>query len=176
MEEIVVLENKRYEDERGYFFEIFSYRDLEKNGIKTKFVQGNQSKSKKGVLRGLHFQKKHSQAKLIRVINGKILDIAVDLRRESKTFGSVFEIVLSSDNGKSIYIPKGFAHGFLSLEEDTVIEYLCSDFYYPEYDSGIIWNDEELNINWGIENPIISKKDSELQSLKKFVESGVEIE
>lgn len=181
MEKIVVIENKKIGDERGYFFEFFSYRTLEKLGIKDRFVQGNQSKSQKGVLRGLHFQEKHAQGKLIRVLNGRILDIVVDLRRDSKEFGKIFKIELSEENGKSIYIPKGFAHGFLSLEENTIIEYLCSDFYYKEHDSGIFWNDKDLNIDWeieknGIENLIISEKDRNQKSFREFIESGVVIE
>lgn len=180
---LVVLEPEIYSDERGFFFEVFSKRKLLEKGIDMEFVQCNHSKSQKGVLRGLHFQRKRSQSKLIRVLSGAILDIAVDLRKNSETFGKNFKIELSAENRKMLYIPKGFAHGFLSLSENTEIEYFCDEFYASEYDDGIIWSDEELEIDWDLEKYslkksqlIISKKDNQLQSFKEFLKKGGEIE
>jgi dTDP-4-dehydrorhamnose 3,5-epimerase len=128
--------------------------------IKNDFVQDNESLSRKNVLRGLHLQlPPHAQAKLIRVIKGSILDVAVDLRKNSDTFGQHFKHVLSGENKKQLYIPEGFAHGFLTLEDDTLINYKCSNYYHAESESSILWNDPDLNIDWGIQNPILAEKD-----------------
>ena len=167
---LIIIKPKKFEDERGYFFESYNFLEFKKFGIKLNFVQDNHSKSKKGVLRGLHFQRKHPQGKLIRVIKGKIFDVAVDLRKKSETFGKWFGLILSEENSLQFYIPPEFAHGFLSLQDDTEVIYKCSDYYYPEYDSGIIWNDETLNINWPLEQIdklIISEKD---KNLPKFID------
>lgn len=182
MEGLVLIEPKIFEDERGFFFEFFSKKELKKLGIEDEFVQGNHSKSSRGVLRGLHFQKKQSQGKLVRVLKGAILDVVVDLRKNSKTFSKYYKVELSEKNRKMIFVPKGFAHGFLTLEDDTEVEYMCTDYYAPEYDSGVVWNDEELNIDWEFEKYklergeiTLSEKDSNQQSFRKFLESGGDI-
>ncbi|MGL5459254.1 MAG: dTDP-4-dehydrorhamnose 3,5-epimerase [Cetobacterium sp.] len=176
---LVVIEPKIYSDERGFFYEFFNRQQLLKYGIDEEFVQGNHSKSNFGVLRGLHFQKEQAQGKLIRVLKGEILDIVVDLRKDSETFGKYFKIILSESNRKILFVPKGFAHGFLTLQDDTEIEYLCTDFYAPAFDSGVIWNDKDLDIDWELEkygleegNLIISEKDKNQQTLKEFIEKG----
>ena len=181
--DLIVIEPTVFGDNRGFFLETYSKRDFLEIGISMEFVQDNHSKSKKGVLRGLHFQLKNSQGKLVRVTNGSVLDIAVDLRRESNTFGKYFSIEISKKNRKMLFIPKGFAHGFLALENDTEIEYFCDEYYSPEFDSGILWNDKDINIEWNfekynlkIEDILLSEKDKKLQTFKEFVESGVVIE
>lgn len=169
---LIIIEPKIINDERGYFFESYNLLEFKDFGIDCDFVQENQSKSKKGVLRGLHFQKRHSQEKLVRVLKGKIFDVAVDLRKDSQTFSKWFGIELSEYNKKQIFIPPNFAHGFLSLEDDTEIIYKCTDFYYPEYETGIIWNDDFLNINWPlseIDKLIISEKDMNLPKFKSYI-------
>lgn len=179
---LVVIEPKIYSDERGFFYEFFNKQQLLKYGIDEEFVQGNHSKSGFGVLRGLHFQKQQAQGKLIRVLKGEILDVVVDLRKDSETFGKYFKIVLSENNRKILFVPKGFAHGFLTLQNDTEIEYLCTDFYAPAFDSGVLWNDKDLNIDWELEKYglkvkglIISEKDKNQSTLKEFIEKGGEI-
>lgn len=174
---LVVIEPKIYRDERGFFYEFFNRQQLLKYGIDEEFVQGNHSKSSFGVLRGLHFQVQQAQGKLIRVLKGEILDVVVDLRKDSETFGRYFKILLSEGNRKMLFVPKGFAHGFLTLKDDTEIEYLCTDFYAPDFDSGIIWNDKELGIDWELEKYglkeeelIISEKDKNQQTLKAFID------
>jgi len=160
-----------FRDERGLFFESFSEKIFRNNGIEASFVQDNQSYSTKNVLRGLHFQKApYGQGKLVRVIKGKALDIAVDIRKDSPTFGQYESIILDSEKSNMFYVPEGFAHGFLALEE-TILVYKCTNYYNKESESGIIWNDPDLNIKWGILHPIISQKDLELGRLKdlKFI-------
>jgi dTDP-4-dehydrorhamnose 3,5-epimerase len=132
------------------------------------FVQDNQSKSKKGVLRGLHFQKKHPQGKLVRVLRGKVFDVGVDLRSDSETYGEWQGVILSGENKKQFYVPEGFAHGFLVLSETATFAYKCTDFYHPEDEGGIIWGDKDINIDWPLDNIdeiILSEKDKELNSL-----------
>lgn len=179
---LVVIEPKIYSDERGFFYEFFNKQQLLKYGIDEEFVQGNHSKSSFGVLRGLHFQKQQAQGKLIRVLKGEILDVVVDLRKDSETFGKYFKIILSENNRKMLFVPKGFAHGFLTLQNDTEIEYLCTDFYAPTFDSGVLWNDKDLKIDWELEkyglkvkDLIISEKDKNQSTLKEFIEKGGEI-
>ncbi|AUP79396.1 dTDP-4-dehydrorhamnose 3,5-epimerase [Flavivirga eckloniae] len=167
-----VLKPKVFEDKRGFFLESFNKKKFEKEtGVTTNFVQDNQSKSSKGVLRGLHFQtSEYAQAKLIHVIRGKVLDICVDIRKESSTFGKHFSIVLDDIEHKQVYIPKGFAHGFLTLEDDTIFSYKCDNFYNKESESGILYNDKDLGIEWNypLEKLIISEKDKQLSSFKDF--------
>ena len=135
-----------------------------------KFVQDNESKSSKGVLRGLHFQNPpYSQGKLIRVIKGEVLDVAVDLRKNSPTYGQHYKIILSEENKPMFYIPEGFAHGFLTLKDDTVFSYKCTNFYNKQSEGGIMWNDSVLNIDWNIKNPLISQKDKTNISFMDFV-------
>ena len=164
-----VLELEVYKDDRGVFFESFKKNELEKTlGYKIEFVQENQSISRKGVLRGLHFQKgEAAQAKLVRVAKGKALDVVVDLRKDSTTYGQHLKIELSAKSKKAIFIPKGMAHGFLALTKKVVLSYKCDNYYAPEKESGIIYNDSNLNIDWGIKNKnfILSEKD---MALPKF--------
>jgi len=159
-----IIEPKVFGDERGYFMETYNYEDFKNSGLDMVFVQDNQSKSKRGVLRGLHFQKKYPQGKLVRVTKGEVFDVAVDLRRESETYGKWISIILSQENKKQFYLPKGFAHGFLVLSEEAEFVYKCTEFYHPEDEYQIKWDDEIIGINWPIENVeeiILSDKDCE---------------
>jgi len=170
IEGLVVIEPNVFEDDRGHFYESYNRERFEKNGIKDLFVQDNQSLSQKGVLRGLHFQNPPcAQAKLIRVIKGKVLDIAVDLRKESPTYGEHYSIELSASNKKMFYIPTGFAHGFLTLEDDTIFSYKCSNFYNKESEDALLWNDATLGIDWKIINPLLSDKDKEAPSFNQYI-------
>lgn len=162
IKDLYVIEPVVFGDERGYFLETYNYKDFIDIGIDKVFVQDNQSKSKQGVLRGMHFQHEHQQAKLIKTISGEIYDVAVDLRSNSHTFGKWFGIILSAENKKQFYIPEGFAHGFLVLSKEAEITYKCSDYYHPEFEDGFLWNDEGIGINWPlekIEKVILSEKD-----------------
>ena len=157
-----------FEDERGFFFESFHEEILRKQGIEVRFVQDNQSFSVKGVLRGLHFQNSpYAQGKLVRVISGKVLDVAVDLRKNSPTFGEHYKVVLDAEKNNMLYVPDGFAHGFVALE-DSIFFYKCTNYYNKESEGGILWNDETLKIDWGVENPIVSSKDKELLTFNQF--------
>jgi dTDP-4-dehydrorhamnose 3,5-epimerase len=150
--------------------ETYSYKDFEKFGINEKFVQDNHSRSIKGVLRGLHFQiEPFAQSKLVRCIRGEIFDVAVDIRPDSKTFKKWFGVILSEENKRILYIPKGFAHGFVVLSEVAEVEYKVDNFYSPEHERGIIWNDPDIGIEWPIDNPILSEKDAKLPTLKEFL-------
>lgn len=155
-----VIEPQIFADERGVFFEAYSKEKFLNSGISDNFIQDNQSVSNKNVLRGLHFQSgSFAQAKLVRVIRGAALDIAVDLRKNSSTFGKHFSIELNENNNLIFYIPVGFAHGFVALQDNTVFEYKCSALYNKPSEGGILWNDPILNIDWGVKNPILSGKD-----------------
>jgi dTDP-4-dehydrorhamnose 3,5-epimerase len=161
-EGLFVFEPKVFDDERGYFFESYNLSRLTANGIKCDFVQDNESKSSYGVIRGLHYQlPPHAQTKLVRVIVGKILDVVVDIRRNSKTFGSYYSVELSGENKRQIYVPPGFAHGFSVLSEYAIVNYKCDNFYAKEFERGINLLDPNLNIDWKIEKPkqIVSSKD-----------------
>lgn len=163
IEGLYVVQPYIFEDERGYNFEAYNERDFIQAGLDLKFVQDNRSTSKRGVLRGLHFQKKYQQGKLVSVIQGKVFDVAVDIREGSKTFGKWYGIVLSAEKKNMLYVPEGFAHGFLVLSDMAEFEYKLSDFYHPEDESGILWNDERLGIKWPIEKNmqvITSERDS----------------
>jgi len=158
-----------YGDDRGYFMETYNQNDFKEAGIDLDFVQDNQSKSKKGVLRGLHFQKEHPQDKLVRVISGEVFDVAVDLREGSPTYGNWHGVILSAENKKQFFVPKGFAHGFLVLSESAEFAYKCSDFYQPSDEGGIIWDDSEISIDWPIPvgmKLLISEKDTKWGSIK----------
>ena len=162
IEGVVILEPEVFGDERGYFFESFSQRDFEEKVCKTTFVQDNESSSRYGVLRGLHFQKPpHAQAKLVRVVKGKVLDIAVDIRKGSPTFGHHVSIELSGENKRQLFIPRGFAHGFAVLSDEVVFQYKCDNYYVPHSEGGILWNDPALGIDWKLpeEDVILSEKD-----------------
>ena len=152
---------KVFEDSRGYFFESYNKQDFDKLGIKDCFVQDNQSLSDKDVLRGIHFQKEpFAQGKLVRVLQGSVLDVIVDIRKDSPTYGKHFKQILSETNKLTIWIPTGFAHGFLTLENKTVFFYKCTQYYNKESESSILWNDPKLGIDWGIQYPVVSEKDS----------------
>jgi dTDP-4-dehydrorhamnose 3,5-epimerase len=157
---LLVLKPKVFADARGHFFESFRDDFFRNAGINAKFVQDNQSLSNKGIVRGLHFQKEpHAQGKLVRVVAGSVLDVAVDIRKSSPTYGKCFSIELSAVNFLSVYIPPGFAHGFATLQDETIFQYKCTDYYHPESEGGILWNSPGLNIDWGFEDPVISDKD-----------------
>ena len=169
--DLYIIEPTVFGDHRGFFMESYNKKDFEEIGLNMEFVQDNHSHSKKGVLRGLHFQAKHSQGKLVRVTRGTVFDVAVDLRKNFKTFGKWFGVVLSEENKKMFYVPEGFAHGFIVLSEEADFLYKCTDYYYPEYDAGLIWNDPDIGIEWpleeyGITEPILSEKDKSLPRLK----------
>lgn len=171
--DLLVIEPDIYGDSRGYFFESFSRRKFEDaTGIKVDFVQDNESRSSYGVVRGLHFQKSpYAQAKLVRVVRGRVRDIAVDLRPDSPTFGKYHAIELSEDDHRQFFIPKGFAHGFSVLSEDAVLQYKCDEYYAPESEGGIAWNDPDLDIDWQIpeDKMIISPKDQNHPTLKEYL-------
>ena len=160
-----------FADDRGVFFETFSARLMAQAGADAEWVQDNQSNSKKGVLRGLHFQRPpQAQAKLVRVGQGRALDVAVDLRPNSPTYGQHQLVELTAASANMLYIPAGFAHGFMALEDDTIFLYKCSDYYAPATEGGLRWDDADLNINWGNEvQPLVSGKDNELPAFKDFV-------
>ncbi|OPX50365.1 dTDP-4-dehydrorhamnose 3,5-epimerase [Clostridium thermobutyricum] len=173
IKDLYIIEQKIFEDDRGYFMELYNKKDFNEAGLDMEFVQDNESKSKKGVLRGLHFQKQHSQGKLVRVIEGKVYDVAVDLRKESETYGQWEGVLLTSENKKQFYIPEGFAHGFLVISDYAIFNYKCTDFYAPEYEDGIIWNDPDLKIIWpldGIEEIFLSEKD---KKQKRFIDLDI---
>lgn len=162
IEGLYVIEPKVFGDERGYFMETYHYEDFKAAGLSMVFVQDNQSMSRKGVLRGLHFQKEHPQGKLVRVLSGSVYDVAVDLRKNSKTYGKYFGVVLTAENKKMFYVPEGFAHGFLVLSETAEFTYKCTDFYHPEDEGGIMWNDPDIGIEWPITEDmtvLLSEKD-----------------
>lgn len=169
IEGVYIIEPKVFGDNRGYFMETYSERDFKEAGLDYVFVQDNQSKSRKGVLRGLHFQKKHPQSKLVRVIKGEVFDVAVDLRKGSKTYGKWVGVLLSEENKRQFMIPKGFAHGFLVISDEAEFTYKCDDFYHPEDEGGIMWNDPDIGIDWPkIEGEILlSEKDKHHPSFKE---------
>jgi len=170
IKDLLIIETKIFKDDRGFFLESYNLRDFEEIGLDLRFVQDNLSRSKKGVLRGLHFQLRHPQGKLVRVISGRVYDVAVDLRVNSPTFGRWFGIELTGEDGLALYIPEGFAHGFLTLEDNTYFFYKCTEFYYPDDDLGVIWNDPEINVSWPlekVEDLIISDKDKRLPSFRE---------
>ncbi len=168
IEDIILVKPKVFGDNRGFFMESYKKSEFIQNGIDTEFQQDNHSKSSAKVLRGLHYQAKpYEQAKLVRCIKGKIYDIAVDIRPNSKTFGKYVKIELSEDNKFMLYIPKGFAHGFVVLSDEAELIYKASGEYNPKADRGILWSDKELNIDWGIDfEPILSEKDKNQPNLK----------
>lgn len=173
IEGLLIIEPAVFGDERGYFFE--SFREDKFNeavGKEINFVQENQSLSGKDIVRGLHFQKPpFAQGKLVRVIKGEVIDVAVDIRKNSPTYGQHVAVKLSEENKKMFWIPEGFAHGFSSLVDDTIFAYKCTDYYNKESEGCILWNDKALGINWGVENPIISEKDKIGEEFHNFVSS-----
>lgn len=171
IEGLVIIEPTVFGDERGFFMESYSRRDFEEAGICEEFVQDNHSKSRKGVLRGLHFQTKNPQGKLIRVVSGSVYDVAVDLRPESPTFGQSYGIILSAQNKKQFYVPPRFAHGFLTLEDNTEFLYKCTDYYYPQFDAGISWK----SVEWDFEKYGMTESDILLSEKDKIQPSINEI-
>lgn len=168
---LVILESKVFGDERGFFMESYSRRQFSEHGIHQEFVQDNHSKSARGVLRGLHFQKRFPQGKLVRVVVGSVFDVAVDIRKDSGTFGRWHGLELSAENRKMIYLPPGFAHGFLALEDQTEVLYKSTDYYHPEDESGIIYNDVEIDIQWPVLSGCtltISPKDLNLGTFQAY--------
>jgi len=166
---LLIIEPEVFFDERGSFFESWNLSKFKEIGIHDDFVQDNQSISAKGVLRGLHFQNPpYAQSKLVRVIKGSVLDVAVDIRLNSPTYGVYYSVVLSGENFKSFFIPKGFAHGFVALEDNTIFSYKCSEFHNKDSEGSIAWDDNDLAIDWQILNPIVSSKDSNSGSFKDF--------
>lgn len=171
IEGLCVLTPKVFPDSRGYFMESYNKNDFKEIGIDVEFVQDNQSGSTKGVLRGLHFQKEFPQSKLVRVIKGSVYDVAVDLRKGSPTYGQWEGIYLSAENKRQFYVPEGFAHGFVVLSETATFNYKCTDFYSPEHDGGVLWNDEDIAIEWpldGIEEVLLSEKDKKQKTFKEL--------
>ncbi len=169
IEGVVVMEPKVFGDNRGYFLESFSERDFCENVRQVRFVQDNESKSRYGVLRGLHFQKPpHAQSKLVRVIKGAVLDVAVDIRKGSPTFGKHVAVELTEDNHRQMFIPRGFAHGFAVLSDEVIFQYKCDNFYSPEHEGAIAWDDPDLGIDWKLpaEDVILSAKDTAHPALK----------
>jgi len=169
--DLVIIEPNVFGDKRGYFLESYNQVSFEKNIGRTTFVQDNESKSSKGVLRGLHFQKPpFAQAKLVRCIEGEVLDVAVDLRKESETYGQHVSVVLSGENKRQLFVPRGFAHGFIVLGEFATFAYKVDNNYSPEHEDGIMWDDASLNINWQLEKEeiLLSGKDKELTSFNEF--------
>jgi dTDP-4-dehydrorhamnose 3,5-epimerase len=170
IEGLLVIKPKVFEDDRGYFFESFNEKLLEQAGLKAKFVQDNQSLSQKNVLRGLHFQAPpFAQGKLVRVIKGSALDVVVDIRKKSSTYGKSFAIELNEQNKTMLWVPEGFAHGFCTLLDNTIFYYKCTNYYDKASEGSVIWNDPDLNINWNISDPVLSEKDKAGVAFKNFV-------
>lgn len=170
---LIIVEPKVFGDSRGFFMETYNKRDFEEIGLNVNFIQDNHSKSRKGVLRGLHFQTEYSQGKLIRVIKGIVYDVAVDMRAGSPTYGKYFGLELTEDNKKMFYVPEDFAHGFIALSDEVEFLYKVTDYYYPEFESGIIWDDPEIGVKWpleqyGIKELILSDKDKKLKRLSEM--------
>lgn len=173
IDDLVIIEPTVFGDERGYFMETYNRQVFEEAGLNMTFVQDNESCSRKGVLRGLHFQTQNVQGKLVRVTEGAVWDVAVDLRKESKTFGEWFGITLSAENKKMFYVPEGFAHGFVVLSDRATFTYKCTNFYAPEFDGGIRYDDPDIGIQWPtqeIETLLLSDKDRQLPFLKEVAD------
>ncbi|AOY75530.1 dTDP-4-dehydrorhamnose 3,5-epimerase [Clostridium formicaceticum] len=170
IEDLYIIEPTVYGDNRGYFMETYNYQDFKAAGLDMVFVQDNQSKSIKGVLRGLHFQYTYPQGKLVRVTRGEVFDVAVDIRKGSPTFGKWQGVILSEENKKQFYVPEGFAHGFLVLSDEAEFVYKCTDYYHPEDEGGILWNDADIAISWPIEEVeqiILSEKDKKWKGIRE---------
>lgn len=166
---LLIIKPDVFKDDRGYFYESYNKERFAKAGLTMDFVQDNESKSSKGVLRGLHFQKPpFAQGKLVRVIKGSVMDVAVDLRKDSPTYGRWESVVLTEENKLQFWIPEGFAHGFVALEDNTIFNYKCTNVYNKESEGSILWNDPDININWNIDNPILSEKDKISPLFKNF--------
>jgi dTDP-4-dehydrorhamnose 3,5-epimerase len=167
---VLVLKPRVFEDARGHFFESYNQNQFKAAGLDLNFVQDNQSLSQQGVLRGLHFQKPpYAQGKLVRVITGAVFDVAVDIRKNSVTYGKWFGQELTAENKWMMYIPEGFAHGFATLQDNTIFAYKCTNFYNKASEDCLLWNDPDIGISWGLDNPLLSEKDLEGKRIKDFV-------
>lgn len=167
--DLVEIEPTVFGDSRGYFFVPHHHLDFVNNGLDLNFVQDNESMSSKGVLRGLHFQKPpYAQGKLVRVVSGAVMDVAVDIRKGSPTYGQHHSVILTGENKKMFWVPEGFAHGFITLEDNTVFSYKCTNYYHPESEGSVLWNDKDLNIDWGIKDPKLSEKDEIAPTFKEL--------
>lgn len=169
--DLYIIEPAVFGDERGYFMETYNKEDFFNAGLTMEFVQDNESKSKRGVLRGLHFQTQKTQGKLVRVTSGAVYDVAVDLRKGSPTYGEWEGVLLTSENKKQFYVPEGFAHGFLVVSDEATFNYKCTNFYAPEFDGGVLWNDPKIGVKWpldGIEEIILSEKDKNQKTLDEL--------
>jgi dTDP-4-dehydrorhamnose 3,5-epimerase len=168
IKDLIILTPKIFMDDRGYFMESYNHKQWFEH-LNVNFIQDNESMSSKGVLRGFHFQKPpHAQDKLVRVVSGSVLDIVVDIRKSSPTYGQHFKIILSAENKKQLFIPKGFAHGFLTLEDNSIFNYKCSQYYNGESEGSLLWNDPNLAIDWGISDPLLSEKDTVAEIFATF--------
>lgn len=168
IKDVYIIEPTVFGDNRGYFMETYNEQDFKTAGLNYTFVQDNQSSSRKGVLRGLHFQKAYPQAKLVRVLKGEVFDVAVDLRKGSKTYGKWVGVLLSEENKRQFMVPRGFAHGFVVMSETAEFAYKCDEFYHPEDEGGIMWNDPEIGIDWQLDGePILSEKDKKHPKLSE---------
>ena len=166
IDDVKVVNPLVHNDNRGYFFESYSSKNFKDNSLPTHFVQDNEVSSKKGVLRGMHYQLEFPQGKLVRAVIGSILDVAVDIRLGSPTYGRYIAVELSAKNKKMLYVPEGFAHGYLVLSDKSIVSYKCTNFYNPNDEYGIKWNDKTIHVDWGNDSPIISQKDENLPFLK----------
>jgi len=169
IKDLYIIEPTVFGDNRGYFMETYNYHEFKKAGLDMVFVQDNESKSKKGVLRGLHFQREYSQGKLVRVLSGEVFDVAVDLRKDSETYGKWSGVLLNGENKRQFYVPEGFAHGFLVTSDEAVFVYKCTNLYHPEVEGSIAWDDSDIGIEWplkGIEEILLSEKDKKAELLK----------
>ena len=172
LEGLLVIKPAILGDDRGYFFESWSKKSFAEAGLNLDFVQDNQSLSSRGVLRGLHFQNPpYAQGKLVRVIKGAVLDVSVDIRKDSPTYGQYFSIELSEENKSIVWIPPGFAHGFVALEDNTIFSYKCTGEYNKDSEGALLWNDKDLNINWEVNTPLVSEKDLAASNFNSFVSS-----
>lgn len=171
--DVKIVEPRVFEDERGYFFEAFRESVFQESGIDEHFVQDNVSKSYKNTVRGLHYQIENPQAKLVQCLKGTILDVAVDLRHDSRSFGNFVAIKLSDVSKRMLYVPKGFAHGFSVLSDEAIVSYKCSDYYNQAGERGVRWDDPQIRVNWDIERPILSDKDRKLPLLSSITEKDL---
>jgi len=169
IKDLYIIEPTVFGDNRGYFMETYNYDEFKEAGLDMVFVQDNESKSKKGVLRGLHFQREYSQGKLVRVLNGEVFDVAVDLRKDSETYGKWQGVLLSGENKRQFYVPEGFAHGFLVTSDEAEFVYKCTNLYHPEFEGSIAWDDSDIGVEWpldGIGDVLLSEKDKKAETLK----------
>ena len=170
IKDVYIIESKKYGDNRGYFMETYKEKDFKEAGLDYNFLQDNQFKSKKGVLRGLHFQKTFPQAKLVRCIEGEVFDVCVDLRKDSPTYGKWESVILSAERGNQFMIPRGFAHGFVVLSDTATFAYKCDELYHPEDEGGIMWNDPKIGIKWPYDGePLLSEKDKKFLPLSDYL-------